>query len=458
MASSLTFLGGTGTVTGSKFLLQHDDRRLMVDCGLYQGEREWRRLNWQELPVPANSISDVLLTHAHLDHCGYLPALVRQGFSGPAWATQGTAELAAIVLRDSAHLQEEDAEYARRGGYSRHDPPLPLYTEADAERSIRQFRTCDFHETRELGGGIRFTLRRAGHILGSATSLVELDDSSILFSGDLGRPEHSLLLPREDPPTARTVVLEATYGDRDHPEPGVQEHAALADAIRRTIRRGGSVVIPAFAVDRTELVLATLARMLERGVIPAAPIYLDSPMALAALDVYRSAAYRDELRPEHTDALDHLPGLRAAHSAEESRALNTPRHPSIIISASGMASGGRVVHHLQYLLPDRRNTVVLTGYQAAGTRGRSLIDGAHEVKIMGRYVPVRAEIVNDEEFSVHADASELVDWVQRLPEPPETVYIVHGEADAASALAERIRHETGWTVVVPRFGERVLVD
>jgi len=188
MASSLTFLGGTGTVTGSKFLLQHGDRRLMVDCGLYQGEREWRRLNWQELPVPANSISDVLLTHAHLDHCGYLPALVRQGFSGPAWATRGTAELAAIVLRDSAHLQEEDAEYAQRGGYSRHDPPLPLYTEADAERSIRQFRTCDFHENRELGGGIRFTLRRAGHILGSATSLVELDDSSILFSGDLGRP------------------------------------------------------------------------------------------------------------------------------------------------------------------------------------------------------------------------------------------------------------------------------
>ena len=454
--TSLTFLGASGTVTGSKFLIEHGGRRLMVDCGLYQGEREWRRLNWKPLPVDPSTISDVVLTHSHLDHCGYLPALVRQGFAGPTWATEGTAELAAIILRDSAHLQEEDAETARRGGYSRHDPPLPLYTEADAERSIRTLRTCEFHQTRELGDGLCFTFRRAGHILGSATVLVEAGGSSILFSGDLGRPDHPVLLPREAPPAARTVVLESTYGDRDHPEPLAEDHAAFADAIRRTIRRGGSVLIPAFAVDRTELVLQTLGDMLERGVIPSAPIYVDSPMALAALDVYRRGRYSGELLPGAFSA--QLPTLHAAHSADESRALNNPRKPSIIISASGMASGGRVVHHLKSLLPDQRNTVVLTGYQAAGTRGRSLLDGAHEVKIMGRYVPVRAEIVNDEEFSVHADSSELIDWLLQIPQPPETVYLVHGELTAAEALAKRIRHETGWTVAVPRLGERVLTD
>jgi metallo-beta-lactamase family protein len=457
MGTSLTFHGAAGTVTGAKYLVQHGQRRVLVDCGLYQGEREWRRLNWASLPFDPAGLSDVVLTHAHLDHCGYLPALVRQGFDGPAWATRGTAELAAIVLRDSAHLQEEDAENARRGGYSRHDPPLPLYTEADAELSIRSLRTVAYGEDRDIGDGIGFTLRRAGHILGSSTVLLRLGGATVLFSGDLGRPSHGLLLPREDPPLAQTVVVESTYGDREHPEPGAEEHAALASAIRRTIRRGGSVVIPAFAVDRTELVLTVLARMLERGVIPAAPIYIDSPMALAALEVYRRGEYRDELRPGVVDVLDRLPGLRAAHSADESRALNSPRNPSIIISASGMASGGRVVHHLQHLLPDRRNTVVLSGYQAAGTRGRALADGAREVKIMGRYVPVRAEVVADEEFSVHADASELMGWLTALPRPPETVYIVHGEPEAAEGLASRIRHETGWTVAIPRLGERVLV-
>ena len=458
MPTSLTFLGAAGTVTGSKFLIERGQRRLMVDCGLYQGEREWRRLNWKPLPVPPDTIDDVVLTHSHLDHCGYLPALVRQGFSGPTWATDGTMELAAIILRDSAHLQEEDAEYARRGGYSRHDPPLPLYTEADAEAAIKTLRALPFHQVHDLGDGPRLSFRRAGHILGSATLLVEADDSSILFSGDLGRPDHPVLLPREAPPAARTVVLESTYGDRDHPEPAAQPHAAFADAIRRTIRRGGSVLIPAFAVDRTELVLATLADMLERGVIPSAPVHVDSPMALAALQVYRRSRYGAELKPGSVPGIERWPGLHPAHSADESRALNHPKRPSIIISASGMASGGRVVHHLASLLPDARNAVLLTGYQAAGTRGRALADGAHEVKIMGRYVPVRAEVVVDEEFSVHADSSELLDWLLELPEPPETVYLVHGELEAAQTLADRIRHETGWTVAVPRLGERVLAD
>ena len=458
MPTSLTFLGAAGTVTGSKFLIDHGSHRVMVDCGLYQGEREWRRLNWKPLPLAPSSIDEVVLTHSHLDHCGYLPALVKQGFAGPTWATEGTAELAAIILRDSAHLQEEDAENARRGGYSRHDPPLPLYTEADAEVAIRTLRTQPYGSSHELGSGLCFRFGRAGHILGSATVAVEADGGTVLFSGDLGRTDHPVLRAREDPPAARTVVLESTYGNRDHPEPGAEPHAAFADAVRRTIRRGGSVVIPAFAVDRTELVLAALADMLERGVIPSAPIYVDSPMALAALQVYRSARHQDELKPGAVLGLERWPGLHTAHTADESRALNNPRRPSIIISASGMASGGRVVHHLQSLLPDPRNTVVLTGYQAVGTRGRALADGAHEVKIMGRYVPVRAEVVVDEEFSVHADSSELVEWLLRIPEPPETVYVVHGEQEAAETLAGRIRTETGWTVAVPRLGERVLVD
>lgn len=455
--TTLTFLGGAGTVTGSKFLLQYAGRRLLVDCGVYQGEREWRRRNWEPFPVPPDTVDDVVLTHCHLDHCGYVPALVRDGFSGPVWMTPGTAGLAAIVLRDSGHLQERDAEQAAAGGYSRHDPPLPLYTAADAERAIAQFRTVPFDAETALTDSMGFAFTRAGHVLGSASVLVRADATSVLFSGDLGRTTHPLLRPRAAPPAARTVVVESTYGDRDHPEPGEQPHAALADAIRRTVQRGGSVLIPAFAVDRTELVLHTLSALLRAREIPAVPVFVDSPMALAALDVYRQPELRGELRPEVPRKLVDLPALHAARTPEESIALNSPHRPSIIISASGMASGGRVVHHLRHMLPDRRNAVVLTGYQAAGTRGRDLLEGAREVKIMGRYVPVRAEIVNDEEFSVHADSGELLAWLRELPEPPETVYVVHGEAESSQALATRIRAELGWCVAVPRAGERVRV-
>ena len=458
--TSVTFLGAAGTVTGSKFLIEHGGHRLLVDCGLYQGEREWRRLNWKPLPVVPSSINDVVLTHSHLDHCGYLPALVRQGFGGPTWATEATAELAAIVLRDSAHLQEEDAEYARRGGYSRHDPPLPLYTEADAELSIKTV-PRRARSTRPATSAATCASPSSGPGTSSAPRPCWSRRASraCCCRGDLGRPDHPCPAGAGGPaggPHRRPRV------DLRRPRPpraaGRGARRASPTPSGAPSRRGGSVVIPAFAVDRTELVLATLADMLERGVIPSAPIYVDSPMALAALHVYRSARYRGEIKPGAICELDRWPGLHTAHTADESRALNRPRKPSIIISASGMASGGRVVHHLKSLLPDQRNTVVLTGYQAAGTRGRALLDGAHEVKIMGRYVPVRAEIVSDEEFSVHADSSELMDWLLQIPEPPETVYLVHGELTAAQALADRIRHETGWTVAVPRLGERVLAD
>lgn len=456
-STSLTFLGGTGTVTGSKFLLEQAGRRLLVDCGIYQGEREWRRRNWDRFPVPPGTIDDVVLTHCHLDHCGYVPALVRDGFTGPVWMTPGTAALAAIVLRDSGYLQERDADHARANGYSRHDPALPLYTVADAERAIARFRTVDFGADKAVTDNLGFSFTRAGHVLGSASVRVRADGASLLFSGDLGRTAHPLLRPRAAPPAAQTVVIESTYGDRDHPEPGARPHAALADAIRRTVKRGGSVLIPAFAVDRTELVLHVLSALLRAGDIPVVPVFVDSPMALAALDVYREAGLRGELRPEIPLDLVDLPCLRAARTPEESMALNEPHMPSIIISASGMVSGGRVVHHLRHMLPDRENTVVLTGYQAAGTRGRALLEGAREVKMLGRYIPVRAQIVDDGEFSVHADSGELLDWLRELPEPPQTVYVVHGEAESSRALAARIRAELDWCVVVPEPGERVRI-
>lgn len=454
-SATLTFLGAIGTVTGSKFLVEHGGRRVLVDCGIYQGDREWRRRNWDPFPVPPADIDDVILTHCHLDHSGYLPALVRDGFGGPIWMTEGTAALTAIVLRDSAHLNERDAEFARAGGWSKHEVPLPLYRAVDAEKAISQFRTIAYDAETDLGGGVGVTLVRAGHVLGAASALVTAGTARVLFSGDLGRTTHPVLRPRSAPPAARTVVMESTYGDRTHPRVAGRPHAALADAIRRTVARGGSVLLPAFAVDRTELVLKALSDMRRSGHLPVVPVFVDSPMALAALEVYQRPSQRGELRADVSPDLVDLPTLKAARTPEESMALNSPRVPCVIISASGMGSGGRVVHHLKHMLPDRLNTVVLTGYQAAGTRGRALLDGATELKMHGQYVPVRAEIVSDEEFSVHADADELVAWLREMPEPPETVYVAHGEQGSSDAFAARIRRELDLTAVVPRLGERV---
>ncbi|KRB47403.1 MULTISPECIES: MBL fold metallo-hydrolase [unclassified Terrabacter] len=458
-APALTFLGAAGTVTGSKFLVEGEGARLMVDCGLYQGERRWRSLNWEAPPVDPASVDAVALTHAHLDHCGYLPALVRGGFAGPVHATAGTAALAGVILRDSAHLQEEEAEGARRGGWSRHDPPLPLYTVADADEAVAALRPVGDDAAVRVGGaaGATVTFVPAGHILGSSSVLVEIDGASVLFSGDLGRPDHPVLLPRARPPAARTVVVESTYGDRAHPEID-RGHRVMADAIRRTVRRGGSVVVPAFAVDRTEIVLLAIADLVESGAIPDVPVWVDSPMALAALDIYRDPAHAGEVRPDALERLRRLSGLRTAHSAEESIRLNTPGTPCIIVSASGMATGGRVVHHLRHLLPQARNTVLLTGYQAVGTRGRDLQEGARELKMAGRYVPVRAEVVTLDDFSVHADADELLTWIGEMPHPPESVHVVHGEPGAARALADGIRERFDCAVSVPRLGERVLLD
>ncbi|HEY3560638.1 MAG TPA: MBL fold metallo-hydrolase [Kribbella sp.] len=452
--STITFLGAVGTVTGSKFLIEHDRQRILLDCGMFQGEAQWRRRNWDPFPIDPATLDAVVLTHAHLDHCGYLPSLVRQGFHGPVICTPGTAEVATIVLRDAAHLQMEDAQHARAGGYSRHDPPRPLFNTDDAEVAIRLFRPTDGRV--ELGGSAAVTLHRAGHILGSAFAVLELDGRRLLVSGDLGRQQHPLLLPPEPPPAVDTMLVESTYGDRRH-QP--LDHAGLARLITTTAARGGVVLMPAFAIDRTAVLLHELADLMRDGLIPHLPVYVNSPMALAALNVYRAAVTNKspELRPEILGGPDPFdPGtLRLVHSVEESMRISDPGRPSIVISASGMATGGRVLYHLARLLPGKRNTVVLAGFQVLGTRGRALLDGARALKIHGRYVPVRAQIVGLSEFSAHADADELIAWLKSAPTAPETVYVVHGEDHARAELTRRIHDELDWTAVTPAHLERV---
>lgn len=458
--SALTFLGGAETVTGSKFLVESPQRRVLVDCGLFQGLGELRRRNWRPLPLDAHDVDAVVITHAHLDHCGYLPALVRHGFRGPVYATADTAQLAAIVLRDSAHLMEEDARHANEHGWTKHDPALPLYTAEDAERAIDRFHTARFGEHVEIAPDIEVLFHDAGHILGSSWVSLDLAGKRphrLVVSGDLGRPGHPLFRPADPYDGADTVLIESTYGNRAHDTEHVGER--LAEVIRRTAARGGSLLIPAFAVDRTEVILYELSRLLRAGRIPRLPVYVDSPMALAALEVYRKAlASHDDqfsarLLARHEDPFD-TGTLSEAHTREESQRLNNPAMPSIIVSASGMATGGRVLHHLEWMLPDPRHTILLVGFAAAGTRARALLEGARTLKMHGRYVPVHAEIVDLPAFSAHADADDLLAWL-RGGRRPDTVFVVHGEPSASSALRDRIELELGWNAVVPTLDERV---
>jgi metallo-beta-lactamase family protein len=458
MTTSLAFLGAAGTVTGSKFLLEAEGRGILVDAGLFQGEREWRRRNWEPLSLDPARIDAVVVTHAHLDHSGYLPVLVREGFTGPIVCSAHTAELIRIVLSDAAHLQEEEARWARESGLSKHRNPQPLFDTADAEKALQLLAPLPAGRTRPLGPGFQVELQRAGHILGSRFARVTREGATIVFSGDLGRPDHPLLLPPELPGPADHFVVEATYGDRLHEGHPVDE---LAAALRRTFDRGGVALLPAFAVDRTPLLLRVLRDLVADGRVPDVPVYVDSPMALAALEVYRRAVVDDqdaEFRPELRDGDPFDAGrLRLVPGPAESEQLNDPHHPCVLISASGMATGGRVLHHLEHQLPHARNSVIITGYQVAGSRGRALEEGARELKIHGRYIPVRAEVVSIRGFSAHADAGQMVDWLRTSP-PPRSVFVVHGEPDSCNALVNRIRAQLGWTAVAPRFGERVRVD
>ncbi len=456
----MTFLGGAGTVTGSKTLIDTAGGRVLVDCGLFQGRKDLRLQNWAPFPIPPESIDAVVLTHAHIDHCGYLPRLARLGFTGPVYCTEGTRRLAEIVLPDSGHLHEEEARYAGRKGYSKHDPPQPLYTELDATACLGQIETVPYDHPHEVLPGLRATWRRAGHILGAASIALDLDDGGrrIVFSGDLGRSIHPLLLPPEGINSTDVVVTESTYGDEDHPDDDID--GVIADVVNRAAKRGGVVVIPAFAVDRTEVVLWHLDRLIESGTVPSVPVFVDSPMASRALEVYRAEARlgSPEIRPElrGTELFGSI-DVTETRTTEQSIGLNSRRGPMIIVSASGMLTGGRVLHHLAHRLGDNRNAVLLVGFQAPGTRGDALRSGAPELKFFGRQWTVRARVVSVP-LSAHADRGDLLDWARTASEPPQIVYVNHGEPDSSAALVDALHDRLGLRARAARPGERIRLD
>lgn len=454
MVATIEFLGAVGTVTGSRFLVAGESTKVLVDCGLYQGLKELRLKNWEPFPIDAATIDAVVISHAHLDHCGYLPKLVREGFDGPIYCTPNTAKLAAIVLRDAAKLQVEDAKYAKKKGYSKHKEPRALFNAEEAELAIAKFKIIPFHETKLITDEIEVTFHRSGHILGSSFVDLRVAGKRIVFTGDIGRGNHAILTNPDLIPAGEisALVTESTYGNRTHPT----SDDSLAQAINRTIKRHGSILIPAFAVDRTEIMLMTIKRLMKNGQIPKLPVYVDSPMALAALRYYREAISNKS--PEIRAELFDLPedpfdsgSLFEATTVEESKALNDLSQPSIIISASGMATGGRVVHHLENMLPNPNNAILLVGYQAAGTRGQHLLSGATSIKMFGKWIDVRAEIVQIEEFSVHADSQELLTWFKSADTVPKAVFTVHGESESADIFAKLIKEKLGWNSIVPKL-------
>lgn len=454
---TITFLGATSTVTGSRFLVTSEKSKILVDAGLFQGLKEVRKKNWDPFPVDPSTIDAIVLSHAHLDHCGYIPLLVRQGFRNRIFATDYTIKLATVILRDSAHLQMEDAEFASKKGFSKHANPLPLYDSDDVEKTLIHFTAVEFRKKIQLTQDASVTYFPSGHILGSAFIVIDIDGKSLLFTGDMGRNNHPLLAPPDKPPQMvfDAVITESTYGDRVHETP----IKSFADEINAAIKRGGSILIPAFAVDRTEVILMALRDLIGDHSVPQIPIYVDSPMALTALDYYRDAVKQDapEIRAgvaerwKSADPFD--PGdLNQMRTTEQSKSLNELSETSIIISASGMGTGGRVVHHMKNMLPNSKNTLILVGFQAAGSRGRSLEEGKREIKIHGKWVPVQAHIVKVQSFSVHADSDELIAWLRGIPRPKET-FVVHGEPDSQDALAARIRDELGWKATVPKSAQ-----
>lgn len=448
----LTFLGAAGTVTGSKYLIEHAGRKLLVDCGLFQGYKNLRLLNWQPLPVDPASIDAVVLTHAHLDHSGALPLLVRQGFRGPIYATPSTIDLCQLLLPDSGHLQEDDAAFANRHKTSRHDPALPLYTEDDARHALHFLEPLDFDQPLTLGD-LTLRLRRAGHILGASSVELRGPHGSLLLSGDLGRPDDLLMCPPVAIELGDTLVVESTYGDRSHGEDGSDD--VLADVIKRTAARGGMVIVPAFAVGRAQNLLYQIALLKRAGRIPDLPVFLDSPMAIDTTGIYQR--HGDEHRLSHDDCRILGQVAKFCRTVDESRALNSLSYPAIIISASGMATGGRVLHHLRNHGPDRRSSIVFAGYQASGTRGARLVDGERVIRIFGEEVHINAEVVSLPGMSAHADAAQIIAWLKTLKTPPHHVYLTHGEPAAADALRWRIEHELRWPVSVPMMGEQVTI-
>lgn len=449
MSVNITFLGGANTVTGSKFLVRHGRETLLVDCGLFQGYKQLRLRNWTPLPIAPNQIDAVILTHAHLDHSGYLPLLAREGYGGRVYATPGTRDLCAILLPDSGHIQEEDAAFANRHGFSKHTPALPLYTRKDALACQKLIKPHDFGHSFEPISGWRATFFRAGHILGAASLLLEVAGRRILFSGDLGRTDDLIMNPPERAPAADTVVIESTYGDRTHPKEDVI--AELGPALQRLATRGGVAVLPVFAVGRAQEILHAITVLKARGDIPHnLPVFLDSPMAISTTHLFEHHPGEHRLDAKQVRAMTHCATM--VNTPEESKALARRHGPMVILAASGMATGGRVLHHLALYAGGHRNMIVLTGFQAPGTRGATLAAGAPSVRIHGKDVSVGAEVVQLQSASAHADAPQLVEWLRSMPQSPEQIYIVHGEIGASDELRKRIEHGLGWRAMVPEHG------
>ena len=449
MSATITFLGGADTVTGSKYLIEHHEKRLLVDCGLFQGYKQLRLRNWQALPVDAAQIDAVVLTHAHLDHSGYLPLLVKNGFRGQVHATAATCDLVSILLPDSGHIQEEDAFFANRHAFSKHAPALPLYTKQEAIQSLKHLRAEHMGPWFEPIRGWKARFQPAGHILGAASLLLDVGGRRILFSGDLGRPDDPLMNPPEPPPQADTVLIESTYGDRQHPREKLFEE--LGPLLKKLAARGGVAVVPVFAVGRAQAVLHTIAQLKAAGEIPKSlPIFLDSPMAIHTTALFERHPGEHRLNAQEVRNMDHVASM--LETPEQSKSLAHRHGPMVILAASGMATGGRVLHHLVRYAGDHRNLIVLTGYQAPGTRGAALASGRSTIRIHAQDVAVRAEVAQIESASAHADANQLLSWLHKMPCAPGQVYVVHGEREASDMLRQRIEHEIKWRALVPEQG------
>jgi metallo-beta-lactamase family protein len=449
----ITFLGAAGTVTGSKYLIEAEGKRLLVDCGLFEGSKELKERNWDPCPVDPGTIDWVLLTHAHIDHTGYLPKLVNAGFRGPIYANAATQELCALLLPDSAHLQEEDAKYAAKKKYTVHNPPLPLYTVAQSQTALTQFKGIPSNDPFTISPQFSVLPHDAGHILGATWLELTITENGkktlIVFSGDVGRYDQPLLKDPESPTHADFLLCESTYGDRDHEAGSVAD--ALADVINATTKRGGAIVIPAFAVDRTQLLLYYLHILLQQKKIPSLPVYVDSPMAINTTDIYNRHKQDHDLKKlEDPDPMS-LHDIHMTRSVEDSKKINDVVSPCIIISASGMASGGRVLHHLARRLPDARSTVLLVGYQAQGTGGQILQSGAKFLRLFGQQVPVKAQVVELGQLSAHAGKSELLRWLSGFKTPPRQTFLVHGETSGLTSLRDAITAQYHWPVTIPAY-------
>ncbi len=449
----LTFLGATGTVTGSKYLLEEGGRKFLVDCGLFQGLKELRLRNWERLPVDPAASAAVILTHAHIDHSGYLPLLARSGFRGPVYCSAATADLCAILLPDSGYLQEEDAARANRYRYSKHEPALPLYTKADAKKVLEQFRPVSYGDNHRLGDLLSFRLTHAGHILGAACVTISDGATSLTFSGDLGRPNDPIMKAPAQIQEADCLVLESTYGDRLHDAADPLDQ--LAAVIVETAARGGTVVVPAFAVGRAQSLMYYIHELKRTGRIPDVPVFLDSPMAISATELMQKHHAEHRLSKAACDAV--CASVTYTRTVEQSKAIYGRNNgmPRIVISASGMATGGRVLHHLAHYIVDAKNTILLSGFQAAGTRGARLAQGESEIKIHGQMHPVRARVRRIDTLSAHADYAEILEWLRHFRKPPRTTWITHGEPEAAAALKARIEETYGWNVEIPDYRQEV---